>query len=443
MDKLFSNRDLKRLIIPIIIEQFLVMSVGLADVLMISRAGESAVSGVSLVDNINVLLINIFTALATGGAVIASQYIGKKDKEKACTTANQLILISIAISTLIMVISLIGNRVILSTIFGNVESSILENAQVYFLLSALSYPFLSIFNSCAGLFRSMGNSKVPLITSTFMNVLNVFGNAIFIFGFNMGVTGVGIASLISRVMASIVIFILLRKPELDIHIKKKFSFKFDLTMVKQILNIGIPNSLENSMFQTGKLMVLSLVSTFGTSAIAANAVSSKVAGMAILPGLATGIALITIVGQCVGADDYEQATYYTKKLLKVSFVVLGLLNIFIIIFAPFIVMLFDLTQQTAVMTTQIIRYHSLCCILIWPLSFTLPSTFRAAGDVRFPMVIAIVSMWTFRIGFSYVLGSYLGLGVFGIWIAMTIDWLFRSLCFVIRFISGSWKTKAT
>lgn len=439
MDLMFSNRDLKKLIIPLIIEQFLGVTVGMADIIMISRAGESAVSGVSLVDTINILLINIFAALATGGAVVSAQYLGRRDSHTACNTAKQLLIISTLISISIMFFVLIARRIILTTIFGNVEPSIIENAEIYFLLSALSYPFLSIYNSCAALFRSMGNSKISMLTSLCMNIINIAGNAILIYGFDMGVAGIGIATLISRTVAAIIMMVLIKKPRQEIFIDRFFSIRFKPHLIKQILNVGVPNSLENSMFQIGKILVLSLVSSFGTAAIAANAVSSTVAGFAILPGMATGIALITIVGQCVGAANYEQTIYYTKKLMKMTFVALGILNLFIIIFTPSIVSLYNLSPETAQTTIGIIRYHSLCCIIIWPLSFSLPNALRAANDAKFTMVVAIISMWTCRIGLSYILGSTLGLGVFGIWVAMTIDWVFRTICFLYRFFKGSWK----
>ncbi|QTL99942.1 MATE family efflux transporter [Iocasia frigidifontis] len=437
---MFSDKDLKWLIIPLVIEQFLAVTVGMADIIMISGAGEIAVSGVSLVDTINILLINIFAALATGGAVISAQYLGKKDRKTACISANQLLLVSGTISIGIMFFALIGNKIILNVIFGQVDSAIMKNAQIYFFLSSLSYPFLSVYNSSAALFRAMGNSRISMFTSLCMNIINIFGNAILIYGFGMGVEGVGIATLISRIVAAIIMLVLIRIPTYDIYIES-FCLKFDFQIIKQILQIGIPNSLENSMFQVGKILVMSLVASFGTVAIAANAVSNTIAGFAVIPGMATGLSLITIIGQCVGANDYKQAVYYTKKIMKITFAALAIINCFIIIFVPAIVSIYKLSDETTNLTIQIIRYYSICCIFIWPLSFTLPNTLRAANDVKFTMIIAIISMWTWRIGFSYILGNTFGLGVFGIWVAMTIDWLFRGICLTGRFFKGTWKDK--
>lgn len=443
MDPLFTKRDLQRLIIPLIIEQFLVITVGMADIIMISSVGENAVSGVSLVNTVNILLINIFAALATGGAVVCAQYYGKKDLSTACETAKQLLVVSTVIASLILILVLLFRAPILALIFGNVDPDIMDKALVYFLLSGLSYPFLAIYNSSAALFRAMGNSRVSMMTSLLMNIMNIGGNAIFIFGLHFGVAGVGLATLISRIVAAVVMLFLITMQQHPIHINIKTPYRYNWTLVKQIFAIGIPNSLENSMFQVGKILVLSLVTTFGTTAIAANAVSNTVASFSILPGIATGLALITIVGQCYGAGAYDQIMMYTKKILKLTYLFLFLLNIIIYTCAPIIVEIYHLTPDTAALTLKIVRYHSTLCILIWPLSFTLPNVLRAANDAKYTMIIAILSMWTFRIGFSYILGSTLGLGVFGIWIAMTIDWGFRSICLSYRFLRKRWLPKAS
>ncbi|NLM98125.1 MAG: MATE family efflux transporter [Halanaerobiaceae bacterium] len=442
METMFSGRALRRLIIPLIIEQFLAVTVGMADIIMVSSVGENAVSGVSLVDTINILLINIFAALATGGAVVSAQYLGKKDKEGACKSANQLLLVSGAISIGIMLFALIGNRFILNMIFGQVEAEIMDNAQVYFFYSALSYPFLGLYNSCAALFRAMGNSRISMLTSLCMNILNISGNALFIYGLGMGVEGVGTATLISRIVAAIIMFILIRMPLYDIHIEKKLSFRFNFRLIKQILKIGIPNGMENSMFQVGKILVMSLVASFGSISIAANAVSSTITSFAVIPGSAMGLALITVVGQCIGAGDYEQARIYTINMTKITIISLSIINLFMILLSPFIVSLYNLSNETAVLAVQLIRFYSICSFVFWPLSFTLPNALRAANDVKYTMIIAIISMWTWRVGFSYILGKFFGLGVFGVWIAMTLDWVFRGICFTARFLKGSWKKKS-
>lgn len=430
---MFSKKDLIKLIIPLIIEQFLAVGVGMVGIIMVSGAGESAVSGVSLVDSINVLLVTVFASLATGGAVVVAQYIGQKNKADACEAANQLLLANTIISVGIMAFALIGNRTILGIVFGNVDKSIMDNAVVYFLITALSYPFLAIYNSCAALFRAMGNSKISMYVSFIMNVINVIGNAFFIYGFAMGAAGAALASMIARMAAAMIMYILLRNPKNLIHLSDKIVFRFNKQLIKKILGIGIPNSLENGMFQVGKILVLSLITSFGTIAITSNAVANTVAAFAALPGSAMGLALITVVGQCIGANDYKQARKYTKQLMIAAYVIMDILNILVIVACPFIVSWYHLSDTTAEVTSWLITYHSICCLFIWPASFALPNALRAANDVKFTMTISILSMWTWRIAFSYVLGQTFHLGVKGIWIAMTVDWLFRAICFVLRF----------
>ena len=436
---MFTRKDLQKLIFPLIIEQFLAVLVGMSDIIMVAKAGEAAASGVSLVDTINVLMINIFAALATGGAVVTAQFLGHDDKKTACKSANQILLTIFTISTVIMAIALIGNKFILNLTFGKVEPAVMNNARLYFLITGVSYPFLGIYNACAALFRSMGNSKISMYTSFCMNGINIIGNAVLLYVFHAGVEGVAIPTLVSRIVAAVIVLILIRNPKYDIHIGTEFSFKPDFTLIRKILQIGVPNGLENSMFQIGKVLVLSLIASFGTTSIAANAVANTVASFEIIPGSAIGLALITVVGQCVGAGEFEQAKHYTFKLLKIAIVTMGVLNIIIALLSGSIVNLYDFSKGTTDLAYELIIYHSIACIFIWPLSFTLPNALRAASDVKFTMVISILSMWIFRIIFSYVLGRYCGLGVLGVWIAMTLDWVFRGICFVIRFLRGKWQ----
>lgn len=436
---MFTTKYLYKLIVPLIIEQILAVTVGIVDTIMISVAGEAAVSGVSLVDMINVLIINIFAALATGGAVISSQFLGQKNKNKACESAGQLLIITFIISISIMSIVLVFKNGLLRLFFGAIEDDVMNSAVIYLTISALSYPFLALYNSCAALFRSMGNSKVSMFTSVLMNGINVIGNAIFIFGFNMTVSGVALASLISRVIASIIMVILLCNQKNIIHLNLKSKFHFNKNVIFKILNIGVPNGIENSIFQLGRVLVVSIISGFGTIQIAANAVANNIDSMGVIPGQALNLAMITVIGQCVGAGDYKQAKYYTKKLLKVTYIIMAVLNIFILITLPFILSIYNLSEETIKLATILIFIHDGSAIILWPLSFTLPNALRAANDVKFTMITSIFSMMVFRIGFSYLFAIYFGLGAIGVWIAMIIDWIFRVICFVTRFIRGKWQ----
>lgn len=437
---MFSRRDLIKLIIPLIIEQFLAVTVGMVDGMMVARVGEAAVSGVSLVDSITVLLIGLFAALATGGAVVSAQFLGHKEKENACIAAEQLIVSTAALSIFVMVLTMFGRNFILTLLFGNVAPDVMANAQIYLLFSAMSFPFIAVYNGCAALFRSMGNSKVSMYTSAVMNILNIVGNAVLIFGFGMGVTGAALATLGSRIVAAVVMFVLIKNKKYAIHIDKIRNFKINKNMVKKILRIGIPNGLENSVFQIGKILVHGVTASLGTAAITANAVAGAVGGLGVLPGSAIGLAMITVVGHCVGACDYEAVKRYTWKLMKITYIIMGMINVVIMFGVPLILKLYNLSDVTSTMAGQIMIYHCVLASLIWPTSFVLPNALRAANDVKYTMAASIVSMWVWRIAFSYILAIVLEVGVLGVWIAMTIDWVFRSILFVTRFRKAKYKT---
>ena len=436
---LFSNRELANLIGPLVIEQLLAVFVGMADSIMVANVGEAAVSGVSLVDNIMILIINIFAALATGGAVVAGQYIGRKDEKSACKAATQLVWFVSLSAVAIMILVYFGKDIILNQVFGHITAEVKGHADIYLLIVTASIPFIALYNGGAAIFRAMGNSQVSMRVSLLMNAINVNGNAILVFGLRIGTAGVAIPTLISRMVAAIVITVLLCNQTRILHIERTLKIRFDGRMIRKILAIGVPNGLENSMFQLGKILVLSLVSTFGTYAIAANAVSNAIALFQILPGMAISLAITTVISQCVGANDYEQVHYYLKKLLAIIYVAMVGTVALIFLALPLILKAYNLSDQTAAAATNIIHFHGISAMIIWPLSFALPAAYRAAGDAKACMYTSIVSMWIFRIGFSYLVGKYMGLGVFGVWVAMVIDWVVRAICFIIRYFNGKWK----
>jgi Na+-driven multidrug efflux pump len=272
-----------------------------------------------------------------------------------------------------------------------------------------------------------------------MNVINVVGNAICIYGFHMEVEGVAIPTLVSRAVAAVVILTLLRNKSLTIHFGRPFNYRFNKDMIGKILHLGIPNGIENSMFQLGKILLLSIVAGFGTASITANAVANTISAFEILPSAAIGLGLITVVSRCVGAGDYEQARYYTKKLLKYAYVALIFLNAAIILVLPFLISIYNLSTETAAMAKQVIIFHGVNACIFWPLSFTLPNTLRASNDVHFTMIVGVGSMWIFRIGFGILLAKYMGLGMFGVWVAMIFDWIIRGLLFIIRYKGRRWE----
>lgn len=438
-NRLFSRKDLVRLIIPLIVDQFLQVAVGLSDSIMVARVGEAAVSGVSLVDTVMLLIINIFTALATGGAVIAGQYLGRKDPKTGCEATAQLFNFTFLFSIFIMILGYLGQNVILYHVFGKIEPEVMKDSRTYLLIVLASIPMIAMYNAEAAIFRAMGNSNIAMKTSLLMNSINVFGNALLIFGFHRGVEGVAIPTVVSRGVACVVILVLLNNQEHALHILHPYPFKIKWDVLKKILYIGIPNGLENSMFQLGKIAVLSLVSGLGTASLAANAVGNNIANFAILPGMSFGFALLTVCAQCVGAGDFEQVKYYTKHMMRVEYLCLIASNLIVILALPFILSVYNLSDEAARYANDIILYHAACVVTIWPLSFTLPNTLRAAADVKVTMVLSIISMWVFRFGFSYLLTMEFHMGIFGVWVAMTIDWLVRGIFFVCRYKSGRWQ----
>lgn len=437
---LFTGKQLRALILPLIVEQFLGIFVGMADTMMVASAGEAAVSGVSLVDSLIVLLIVLLVALTTGGSVIISQHLGAKSYSDALKSAQQLLLSTTSLSLLMTAIALLGNYWLLHFIFGNIAPDVMGHARIYFFILAFSYPFLAIYNSCAAIFRAMGNSKISMTASLVMNLLNVCGNALLVFCFHMGASGVAISSLISRMFAAAFLLLMLRRPDQLITLKT-YSLQFDTGIIRKLLYIGVPSSIETSIFQIGKLLVLSVVAGFGTSATTANAVSNSLSQFALIPAAAIGTAMITISGQCIGAGAYDLAVSYTKKLLLLSHGILAATNLIMFFACPYLLPLYSLTPETLQTATLLIRVHSIGAIFLYPESFMLTNTLRAAADVKYPMVVSILSMWIWRVGFSYILGIYFHMGVLGVWVAMLSDWLCRSICFGLRFRSGVWKTK--
>lgn len=436
--KLFSGQDLKRLIIPLLFEQALAITVGMADTMMISSVGEAAVSGVSLVDMFNNFIISILAALATGGAVVTSQFIGAGKKEESCRSAKQLIVSVGVITTVISVFVILLNHQIISLFFGRIEKDVFQNAVIYLIISALSFPFLAVYNSCAALFRSMGNSKITLKVSMLMNMINILGNAICIYGLKMGVSGVAIPSLISRAVAGLVLYRFLRNPKYLIHLEKgKFQWEWDV--IKKIFYIGIPSGIENGIFQLGRVLVVSIIAGFGTIQIAANGVANSLDAMGCIVGQAMGLAMITVIGQCVGAGDLEQVRFYTKKLLKMTYLYTAIVNVIILSTLQWTLPIYGLGAQTSRLAYILVMIHNGTAIFLWPASFVLPNMLRACNDVKFTMILSIFSMVVFRIGLSMVIGVQMGYGAIGVWIAMVVDWIFRVICFVGRYGSGKWK----
>ena len=435
---LFDNRYLFWLLAPLLVEQLFAFAVGVTDSVMVASVGESAVSAVSLVDSIMMLILALMAALSTGGAVVVGQYLGQRRLTQVRKTADQLILAVLAIALIITGLLYALKGILLPLIFGGIEEDVMEYCDTYYMITVASIPFIAIYNSGSALFRSAGNSRISMIICFFMNVINIPGNYILLHVFHMGVSGVAIPTLAARVFSAVMVYVFLRNPRLKVHLGRGPLVRPDLRLIRQILTIGIPNAVENSMFQLGKLILLSLISSLGTVSIAANAVGNTVAGLAILPGMAVGMGAVSVISQCVGAGDYGQVRYYTKKLILWAYIAMGVTNALGIVLLPWIMDVYSLSEATSDLATKVLLLNFVCSIAIWPLSFTFPNVLRAAGDVMYTMVVGVGSMWVFRIMAAYFLAAHLQMGLMGVWMAMILDWIVRSICFLVRYNKGRW-----
>lgn len=438
---MFTSRALRRLIVPLILEQLLAMMVGMTDTVMITTVGESAVSGISLVDSFNNLIIYMLAALCTGGAVVCAQYLGRQESANARRAAGQLLYVTVFLSLVITALILPFRRFFLGLLFGRIAPDVMGSAALYLLLTAMSYPFLAAYNTCAALFRAMGNSRVSLYVSLLMNVLHIAGNAYLIYGLGWGVAGAGVTTLVSRVLAAALMLLLIRNNANPIYLRKLHRVRLEPKTVRSILAIGIPSGVENGFFNFGKIIITSLIATLGTAALAANAIVNSISSVLIVPGSAMNLTVIMVVGQCVGAGDYDQAGRYTRRLMLLTYALMGIVNLPVLFLAGRIAGWFNLSPEAVAITAVLLPWIALAHMVLWPLSFTLPNALRAAGDMRFTMTVTILSVWLVRVGLSYVFVSMLRLGVPGIWYSMFCDWVVRIALFVSRYVGGKWKLK--
>jgi len=435
---MFSAKELRKLLLPLVVEQFLSVSMGMADTMMVSSVGEAAISGVSLVDNVNILILQVLSALATGGAVVASQYLGRGDARNARKGASQLYS-ALLIATCFMALLCIALcRPLLRLIFGAIDHDVMGYAQTYFYLSAVSYPFVGIYGAGAALFRAQGNSRTSMFASLVMNVINVAGNALLIFVFKMGVLGAAVATLIGRVFAAMYVTWQMQRARNPMRIAQWRDLLPDMAYIRRILAIGIPAGLENGMFHFGKLLLSSLVSTLGTAAIAANAVTNSLSSMCNIPGNAVSLAMIPVVGRCLGAGRKEEAKRSTGQMMKIATLGLAVCNLLSFAVIPLVVTWFSLSPEAAELTVLVMRAFNLVSLPLWAASFTLPNALRAGGDAKFTMTVSMLSMWLCRVMLCYVFVLGFDMGLFGVWLAMFVDWVFRALFFTLRFRSGKW-----
>lgn len=436
---LFSNKSLKTMIIPLFLEQLLIMLVGMADTLVVSYAGEAAVSGVSLVNQFNTIFIYLFTALVSGGAVVISQYIGRKAKDDAGESASQLLSFSTVFSILVAVVVLLGNERMLRLMFGKVEDSVMRSCITYLRISAYSYPALAVYNSGAALFRSIGKTSVTMYLSVASNIINVIGNLLGVFVLHAGVAGVAYPSLIARTFSAVVITVLCFQRKNAVSYRCKWIFRWNGEFMKQILKIAIPNGMENGVFQLVKVALSSIVALFGTYQIAANGVAQSIWSLAALAGVAMGPVFITVIGQCMGNGDTKAADDYFKKLTRITVLLSSAWNLLIFLLTPLFMRFYALEAETKRLVILLVLIHNLFNAIAYPFSGALSNGLRAAGDVKFTMYVSVISTLAVRLLLSWLLGIVLQMGVIGIAVAMVCDWIIRAVIFFWRQKSGKWK----
>ena len=438
----YTNRQLIRLIWPLILEQFLSIAVGLADSIMVAQVGEAAVSGVSLVDSISVLMVYIFSAMAAGGAAVCGQYIGRSGYKDARSSGQHLMLLSIAMSAIITVLLYVFRGFIVTRLFGNIDGPVMEATNTYYRIVMASVPGIAVYNAGAAIFRAMGRTGITLRISILMNTINVAGNAILIFGFGCGVEGVAIPTLASRWVAAIVITLLLFNKKYELNFSDLKHFVFQKIIFRNIISLGIPGGIENGMFQLGKIVLFSYISTMGTACITANAVGGSIALLNVLMGMSINLALVTVVSQCIGAGAYEKAKYYYRKLVIWTYAATAVWIGIILLCLPLLLRIYNVSEEATQLAYKIEMLHGICTIILWTPAFMTPNFLKSAGDAAFTMIVSTASMWIGRVGGSYLLGSYFGLGLMGVWIAhAVIDWIIRSVVFNIRYFNGKWKSK--
>ena len=435
---LYNNTDLRKLLLPIIVEQLLSSLMGTADTMMVSNIGSAAISAVSLVDSINILVIQALAALAAGGAILCAQYLGSHNQKEANQAARQVLFVMVFLSTALSAFCLIFRNPLLGLIFGKVEADVMSNSKIYFFLTLLSFPFIGLYDAGASIMRSQNNSRNPMLISVISNFLNIGGNAILIFVFGMGVKGAALSTLVSRIFCAVVVILQLRNDEAPICITNYFSIRPDWTLIKKILFIGIPSGIENSMFQFGKLAIQSTVSTLGTVAIAAQAMTNILENLNGIAAIGIGIGLMTVVGQCLGAGRQDEAVYYVKKLswLAEAVVITSCLLVFIL--TKPITILAGMEPASAGLCLSMITFITIVKPISWVMSFIPGYGMRAAGDVKFSMITSCCTMWLCRVSLCIYLCRVWGFGPIAVWIGMFSDWTLRAIIFGIRFHSGKW-----
>lgn len=435
---MFSNKDLKNLIIPLFVEQFLLMFVGIADTFVVSFSSEADVSGVSLVTSFNTVLIFLFTALSSGGAVIISQYIGSQDKKTASQASSQLLLVSALISVILSALILIFRSSLLKMLFGKIEPEVMSACEIYLVITTFSLPALAVYDAGAALCRSVGKTNVTMYISAVSNVLNIIGNCVGVLVLHLGAAGVAYPSLITRILSAAAVTLYCFKDKLSVHYTLPYILTWNGSLQRKIMKIALPNGIENGVHQLVKVALSSMIALFGTYQIAANGMAQSIWSLASIMGLAMAPVYTTVIGQCMGARDIASANFYFKKLNRITLILSILWNAFIFAITPLFIRYSAISQEAKSLVIILVLINNIFNGLAYPFAGSLGNGLRAAGDVTFTMTVSITLTVAARLFFSALFGLVFGWGVIGIAIGMSMDLVFRGMIFIWRYHSQKW-----
>ena len=440
-ERLFSRRDLGNIYIPILIETLLTVTVGVADTMMVAQAGEAAVSGVSCFNTIQNFLIALFSAFATGGSVVVSQMLGMKNRDRAKSGVRNLMYLTVLASLALTIVFLFLREPLLRLIYGQSEEAVILAAKDYALPIVISLVFLASQSSLNAILRVQRKTRTTMWTSIAANVINIAGNAIFILVFHMGALGVGIATLISRIVASLILLFAASRKDLPSPLEKFFTGKKDGRMMGTIFSIALPSGLENSIFQLGKIVMIASIAQCGTASMAAFSVLDNIGTFANITGQAAGQTLMVTGGYAAGAGRFDESRRLTRTFLLIAYLSMAAIALVIVPLLRPLISLYSFSPETAALSYRILLEYMVWSTLVWPVSFTFPNILKSSGDVKFTMYTAVLSMWIFRVMFARILGIRMGFGIVGIMWGMYVDWVVRAVAFIIRYKSGRWTEK--
>ena len=434
----FSFKSLTVLFLPILVDQAMVAILNIINSSMVSSSGEGAVAAVNMVDSINLFMINFFIAIATGGTVVVAQYMGRYEAKKAGEASAQAILsctlCAIAIGALIIAFA----DPLLSVLFGQADENVMSNARVYLIGCCISYPAFAVFQSVAGALRGMGDTRASMMLSVGMNVVVVILNFIFINGIGLGVLGVTFSLNIARMMAAVASVFYLIRTKHELCIKLRYFLRFSRPLQKSIMLIGLPSASEQMFFHGGKILTQTFIVSLGTASMTAYAISMSMIVLFQVPGQALNLAIMTVVGQCMGAGNIQEAKKFIRSFLVTSFILCTLIALVMLPFTPLMYQMYSPPDGIAFEAFSCMFISIAGTPILWSMAFITPSALRAAGDAKFTSIAAMLSMWIVRVMLGYLLGIVLEFGIVGVVSAMVLEWGVRALIFALRKRGSRW-----